>query len=77
MVNIDERTNRILNVVKAKYGLKDKSEAIQVAMKQYEEELLEPEFRPEFIAKLKRHEKTDKYIHIKNPREYFRKLAEE
>ena len=30
IVTIDERTNRILNIVKAKYGLKDKSQAINL-----------------------------------------------
>jgi len=28
IVTIDDRTNRIINIVKAKYGLKDKSQAI-------------------------------------------------
>jgi hypothetical protein len=77
MVYLDENTNRVLNVVKAKYGLKDKSQAIQVAMKQYEEELLEPEFRPEYIKKIKRIEKTAKFIPVKNLDSYFKKLAEE
>ncbi|MBI2173073.1 MAG: DUF2683 family protein [Candidatus Aenigmarchaeota archaeon] len=30
VVKLSEHTNRILNIVKAKYGLRDKSEAIEV-----------------------------------------------
>ncbi len=43
IINIDENTNRILNILKAKYGLKDKSQAIDVMAQQYEKELLELE----------------------------------
>ena len=56
LVQLNENTNRILNIIKAKYGLKDKSEAINVMAKQYEEGLLEPELKPEFIEKIKKTE---------------------
>ncbi|MBI4154559.1 DUF2683 family protein [Candidatus Woesearchaeota archaeon] len=52
MINVEERTNRVLNVVKAKYGLGDKSQAIDLVVKEYEELLLEPELRPEYKEKL-------------------------
>jgi len=52
-INIDDHTNRILNIIKAKYGLKDKSEAIDLMATQYEEDILEPEIRPEYIEKAK------------------------
>jgi predicted transposase YbfD/YdcC len=51
IINIDDNTNRVLNIVKAKFGLKDKSQAIDIMAKQYEENLLEPELRPEYIEK--------------------------
>ena len=51
MININEEANKVLNIVKAKYGLKDKSEAINVVVKEYEQEFLEPELRPEYIEK--------------------------
>ena len=51
MIDIKEETNRVLNVVKAKYGLRDKSEAINLVVKEYEESFLEPELRPEYIEK--------------------------
>jgi hypothetical protein len=53
IVTIDERTNRILNIVKAKYGLKDKSQAINLMAQQFEACVMEPELRPEFIESLK------------------------
>lgn len=52
IINIEDETNRVLNIVKAKFGLKDKSEAINVMAGQYEKELLEPQLRPEYIEKL-------------------------
>ena len=52
LVEIDENTNRVLNVVKAKYGLRDKGEAIQVVVEKYIEEENEPELRPEYLKKL-------------------------
>jgi Protein of unknown function (DUF2683) len=57
IINIDERTNRILNIIKAKYGLKDKSAAINQMAIEYEKEILEPELKPEYIKKLEGIEK--------------------
>lgn len=57
LVKIDENTNRVLNIVKAKYGLKDKGEAIQIIVKEYIEMEEEPELRPEFIEKIRKIEK--------------------
>jgi hypothetical protein len=51
IVKISERANRVLNILKAKYGLRDKSEAINIMAKEYEEEVMEPELRPEYIEK--------------------------
>jgi hypothetical protein len=59
IINIDERTNRILNIIKAKYGLKDKSAAIIKMAEEYEAEILEPELKPEYIEKLKKIEKQE------------------
>jgi len=38
-----------LNIVKAKYNLKDKSAALDKLVAEYEDEILEPQFKPEFI----------------------------
>ena len=61
LVEIDENTNRVLNVVKAKYGLRDKGEAIQIVVEKYIEEENEPELRPEYLKKLNKIRKG-KYI---------------
>jgi hypothetical protein len=52
VINIDEHTNRVLNIVKAKFGLRDKSEAINLVVNEYEEMSLEPELKPEYKVKL-------------------------
>jgi hypothetical protein len=57
IINIEDRTNKILSVIKAKYGLKDESEAINFIVAEYEEEMLEPKLKPEYIEKLKKIEK--------------------
>ncbi len=53
IINIDEHSNRILNVIKARYGLKDKSQAIDVMTKEYEEAVMEPALKPIYAQKLK------------------------
>ena len=62
MINIDEQANRVLNIVKAQHGLKDKSAAINHIVKMYKDTLLEPPLRPEYVKKL---EKIRKGKHIK------------
>ncbi len=52
LIELDDNTNRVLNVVKAKFGLKDKGEAIQYVVSEYIEFEDEPELRPEFIKKM-------------------------
>ena len=57
LINISDHANHILNIIKAKYNLKNKSEAIDLMAEQYEGELLEPELRPEYIEKALRIQK--------------------
>ncbi|MEK6816150.1 MAG: antitoxin [Nanoarchaeota archaeon] len=52
MISIQENTNRVLNIIKAKYGLKDKSQAIDLVVSEYEKNIMEPELKPEYKAKL-------------------------
>lgn len=52
IINLGEDEDRILNIVKAKYGLKNKSQAISVVTKIYGESFLEPELRPEYLERL-------------------------
>lgn len=54
IVDIDEAANKVINILKAQYGLKDKSQAINEMAKQYKEIVLESEVKPEYVQKLKR-----------------------
>ena len=54
LIKIDENTNRVLNIVKAKYNLNDKGEAVQFVVSEYIENKDEPELRPEYIEKAKK-----------------------
>ena len=59
LVKLGDNTNRVLNIVKAKYGLKDKSEAIEFVVTKYIEYEDEPDLRPEFIEKMKEIEQQE------------------
>ena len=74
MIDIPENVNQILNIVKAKYNLKTKSEAIEKVVVKYGDDILEPKLRPEYIEKLKRIEK-ERGIPFKNIAE-LRKIIE-
>ena len=54
LIELDENLNRVLNLIKAKYGFKDKSEAISFVVSKYIDDEAEPELRPEFIEKMKK-----------------------
>ncbi len=73
IVKLDEEANKVINIVKAKYGLKDKSAAINRIVEEYEYEMLEPELRPEYVEKLKRIEK-EKSVRVKDVDAYFSKF---
>ena len=57
IIEIPERENRILNVVKGKYGFKNKQQAFIFLIQKYEQNL-EPEIRPEFVKEMKLIEKA-------------------
>ncbi len=57
LIQINENTNRVLSIVKARYGLKDKGEAIELVVSRYIEVEDEPDLRPEFIEEIKKIEK--------------------
>jgi hypothetical protein len=54
LITLNENTNRVLNIVKAKFDFKDKSEAIEYIISKYIEYENEPELKPEFIEKIKK-----------------------
>ncbi len=54
VVDLSEHANRVVNVVKARDGLKGKSEAIESIVAAYEEQILDPALRPEFVDDVRR-----------------------
>jgi hypothetical protein len=46
IIHLGEKEDRVLTIVKGKYGLKNKSEAVNLLIDKYGEELLEPKLRP-------------------------------
>lgn len=66
IIDIDKEANKVLNIVKAEYGLKDKSQAINKMAKEYRTFVsIEPRLRPEFIKKMLKRQK-EKTIKIKD-----------
>ena len=52
MIQLNEHEDRVLTIVKGKYGLKTKSEAINLVIEKFEQEFLEEKLRPEYKEKL-------------------------
>ncbi|HIH30372.1 TPA: DUF2683 family protein [Candidatus Micrarchaeota archaeon] len=50
-LDLDDYTNRVLNVIKAKFGLKDKSEAINKFAELYGDEMVEKEANDQYVKK--------------------------
>jgi len=65
LLQLNENTNRVLNVVKAKFGLKDKSEAVELVVSKYIEFEDEPELKPSFIKQMAKIQKQ-KSISVDN-----------
>ncbi|MFH1311072.1 MAG: DUF2683 family protein [Nanoarchaeota archaeon] len=62
IIDMSENEDRIINIVKAKYGLKNKSQAVAMLVKIYEDSFLEPELKPAYIKKLRKIQKEGKFI---------------
>lgn len=54
IINLGEKEDRILGIVKAQHGLKNKSQAMELILNIYGENFLEPEIRPEFLERLRK-----------------------
>lgn len=61
IVKLGEFEDRVLSIVKGKYGLKNKSDAINFIITKFEEDLLEPELKPEFIKEMKNLETNGRF----------------
>jgi hypothetical protein len=57
IINVNEQGKRILNILKAKFNLKNKSEVITLILKKFEDNFFEPELRPEYKDELLRVDK--------------------
>lgn len=54
VIELSEHANRVVNVVKARDGLRGKSEALEAIVTAYEESHLDLSLRPEFVEELQR-----------------------
>jgi hypothetical protein len=70
MIKISDKANQVLNIVKARNNLNDKSEAIEFVTLAYGTELLEENLRPEFVEKIKKRQK-EKTVKVKDFRKHF------
>jgi len=70
MINISDQANQILNIVKARFNLKDKSEAIEYVTLCFGEDILEPKLKPEFIERMKKRQ-LEPTVKIKNFKNHF------
>ena len=59
IIKLRDHEDRVLTIIKGKYGFKNKSDAVNFVIEKFEEEFLEPELRPEYIEKLKTLEKQE------------------
>ncbi len=62
MIEISKEVNQILNIVKARFGLKTKSEAISRIVAGYGSDILEPELKPEYVKKLRKIEEQGNFL---------------
>ena len=51
-IKVKDYTNRVLGVVKEKYGLRDKGDALDKFAEMYGEEFVEPEVKEEIIREV-------------------------
>ncbi len=49
MINISKKANQVLNIIKARYNFKNKSQAIEKLALESVKSILEPKLRPDFI----------------------------
>lgn len=73
IISIDDKTNRVLNIIKAKYGLKDKSQAIDKMAEEYEDVILGSSFQPDFFKTIRLKE-TETATKIEELLKYYKHL---
>ncbi len=63
LISLSEEANKVLNMVKAKHGLKDKSAAVETVIEHYIQCEGEPDLKEEFVERVRRAEKG-KFIRV-------------
>lgn len=76
IISLGEREDRVLTIVKGKYGLKNKSDAVNFVISKFEDEILEPQLKPEFIKEMLKYEKSNPKYKRFNSFEEFEKDLE-
>jgi hypothetical protein len=74
IVEIDDEANKVINIVKAQYDFKDKSQAINELARQYKELVFESELRPEYLKRLEKIH-MDPIIRIGSTRDFKRRYG--
>jgi hypothetical protein len=64
-IDITDDTNRILNLVKITYHLRDKSQAINIMAKGYKELIFKPMIKVPYLKKMKKISK-ERTIHMRS-----------
>ncbi|MFA6907618.1 MAG: antitoxin [Candidatus Micrarchaeia archaeon] len=54
IVNLTEENNRFLNIIKAHFGIKNKSDAINFVVENFPKGEIGLQVRPEYVRKLKK-----------------------
>jgi len=70
MIKISKEANQILNIVKARHNLADKSKAIEKVVLDYGAEILEPELKPEFIERMRKRQ-LEPTVKVDNFKKHF------
>lgn len=74
IVRISKTANRVLNIIKARYDLRTKSEAINKLAEGWGAAILEPELRPEFVQKMARLQK-EKTVRVGSIKDFKKRYA--
>ena len=76
IVNLTDENSRFINIIKAHFGLKNKSDAINFVVENFPKEEMGLQVRPEYVRKLKRIMKQ-KPISFKSAEELFKEIEKD
>jgi len=72
IVKLSDEANRVVNIVKAKYDFRDKSQALNRLIEEYEQEILEPGLKPEYVEKIRQISKKGRFVKVKSLEEIWK-----